>query len=357
MRFNRVEVTHFRNLTSTAFTPSPSLNLIYGDNGSGKSSLLEAIHYLATGSSFRTHKLTNLINQQSECFTLYSLIGEDAKHRIGLQRCRDLKHTTRIDGRDINRRSELVQLLPLQVISPESISLLIEGSELRRNFIDWSLFHVEQSFHFHLSHYMRALKQRNALLKQGNITDLSHWDIQLHDHGEVIDRLRRNYVDAIAPYITQLMQQLLPEVMVTLHYRSGFGREIDLRDALSHTLENDIKMRFTTSGPHRADLVVKTEHGKAAESLSRGQLKLTVIAFKLAQIILLQRDSARKPVILIDDIAAELDVKHRALLMDTIHDLGSQLFITSPELGLIEHDRWDEKKVFHVEHGQIKEMV
>ena len=98
MHFTRVEVTQFRNLTSASLDPSPTLNLISGDNGSGKSSLLEAIHYLATGSSFRTHKVSTVINQQSECFTLFSEALDNPAYKIGLRRCCDLKHTTRING-------------------------------------------------------------------------------------------------------------------------------------------------------------------------------------------------------------------------------------------------------------------
>ena len=357
MHFNRVEVTQFRNLTSTSFSPSPALNLICGGNGSGKSSLLEAIHYLASGSSFRTHKVSTVINQESDCFTLYSEISHEIAHKIGLRRCRDLKHTTRIDGRDITRRSELVQLIPLQVVSPESVSLLLEGSDQRRNFIDWSLFHVEQSFYFHLSHYQRALKQRNALLKRGSQTELHHWNVQLSQHGVVIDRLRREYVEKISPLVVVLLQELLPDVDIVLRYRKGWSSELELDSALNQGLDTDLKMKYTTSGPHRADLTVKCLQGKAAETLSRGQLKLTVVALKLAQAILLERESSRKPVLLIDDLAAELDVEHRALLLNTLREIDSQLFITTPELGLIDHGQWGEKKVFHVEHGQVKEVV
>ena len=359
MYFKRVEVTGFRNLTSTSFSPSPFRNLISGDNGSGKSSLLEAIHYLATGSSFRTHKVSTIINKGEECFTLYSEISHAITHRIGLKRCRDLKHTTRIDGRDIHRRSELVQILPLQVISPESISLLLDGAEQRRNFIDWSLFHVEQSFYYHLSHYQRALKQRNSLLKSGTAiaTELPHWDSQLVQHGLVIDQMRRHYVEQLSVLTMDILNELLPEQELILRYRRGWPSNLALDAALQRSLESDIKMKYTTSGPHRGDLLVMSDQGKAAETLSRGQLKLTVVALKLAQVLLLQHQSGRIPVILIDDLAAELDLDHRSLLLDKLSCIRSQIFITTPERKLIDCCNWDEKKVFHVEHGVIKEVV
>ena len=355
MYFTKVEISQFRNLVSSSFIPSPSLNLISGSNGSGKSSLLEALYYLSTGSSFRSNRLSNIINQQSDCFTLFTELANS--HRIGIKRCKDLNHQTRLDGVDIARRSELVHLLPLQIISPESISLLLDGSDVRRSFIDWALFHVEHSFHYHLSSYTRALKQRNALLKSKNIRDIEHWDFQLLEHGLVIDQHRSAYITTLLPAVNDLLAVLLPDIEFSLNYRSGWSKELDLGTALKESLETDLKLKHTTVGPHRADFMAKSSGIKCVDVLSRGQIKLVVIALKLAQILSLRESSNRLPVILIDDIAAELDVEHRLHLLNTVQYLATQVFITTPELQLVDHSNWKEKKVFHVEHGQIKEVV
>ncbi|MDH5784309.1 MAG: DNA replication/repair protein RecF [Chromatiales bacterium] len=359
MQFNRVEVTDFRNLSSTSFNPSPSLNLILGSNGSGKSSLIEAIHYLATGSSFRTNKFASLIHYDSPCFTLFTEIAEDdLLHKIGLRRCRDLNHTTRLDGVDLSRRSQLAQLLPLQIISPESISLLIEGSEKRRSFIDWSLFHVEHTFHYHSSNYLRVLKQRNALLRLNeDRAEFSHWNSQLAQYGEEITALRRRFVDEITLFTYDLLTRLLPDVEINFQYRQGWPSGYSLSSALETSLESDLKLKYTTVGPHRADLVIRSNNGKASELLSRGQQKLVVVALRLAQTLHLFNLTGRRPVFLIDDLAAELDPVHRELFINILHDVGSQIFISTPDQSLIETERWSESKVFHVEHGQVKEML
>lgn len=357
MYFSKVEITHFRNLISTSFIPSPSLNLISGSNGSGKSSILEALYYLSTGSSFRTTRLSNIINHKNDCFTLFTELKSSSSHRIGIKRCRDLKHTTRIDGNDIAKRSELVQLLALQVISPESISLILDGSEVRRNFIDWALFHVEHAFHYHLTSYIRALKQRNALLKSNNIKDVGYWDLQLCEHAGVIDSYRTAYVLSLTPIFNTLLSTLLPDVALSLSYRSGWPKGTELAEALKSSLETDLKLKHTTVGPHRADLLVKSGNSKSSDTLSRGQVKLVVIALKLAQILGLKEASGKVPIILIDDIAAELDVKHRELLLDTVQSLSSQVFVTTPDRSLVDDSKWYKKKVFHVERGQIKEVV
>jgi DNA replication and repair protein RecF len=357
MHIKRVEISQFRNLHSTSFTPSPSLSIITGSNGSGKSSILEALHYLATGSSFRTNRLTNVIQQQSNCFTLFAELGNALTHRIGLKRCRDFNHQTRLDGNELSRRSELVQLLPLQVISPESISLLLEGSEGRRNFIDWALFHVEHSFHHHLTSYMRALKQRNALLKSGLTKQILLWDRQLTEHGAVISLMREEYLQRLTPVFNGFIELLLPNMQLDITYRYGWPVEATLMEALSVSIESDLRVKHTTVGPHRGDMSVKCEGVKASERLSRGQLKLAVIALKLAQISLLRSSTQKSPVILIDDLAAELDIEHRALLLSTVKQFSVQVFLTTPDLSLIDYSGWSDRKVFHVEHGQIKEVV
>lgn len=357
MYLKKVEISQFRNLLSTSFSPSPSLTIISGSNGSGKSSLLEALYYLATGTSFRTHRLVNIINQESDCFTLFTQLSNGQSHRIGIKRCRDLNHQTRLDGNELSKRSTLVQLLPLQVISPESVELLVEGSDLRRNYIDWALFHVEHPFHHHLSFYNRALKQRNALLKSASATELDQWDAQLALHGIQIDILRRQYIKKITPLVLEFLQVLLPGLVLQIGYRGGWPNESVLLEALKKARENDLRLKHTTVGPHRADMLVKCEGVKASEHLSRGQLKLVVIALKLAQIALLRSCSDKTPIILIDDLAAELDIEHRLLLLNTVKSFSTQVFITTPDLTLIDFSSWSERKLFHVEHGQIKEVV
>jgi len=357
MYISRVEISHFRNLVSTSLSPSPTLNLICGGNGSGKSSLLEAVHYSLTGISYRTNRLSTVTNNQADCLSLFCELKGNVSHKVGLSRCRDLNHKTRLDGQDVTRRSELVQLVPIQLISPESLSLITEGSDLRRSYLDWGLFHVEQSFHFHLSHYQRSLRQRNAQLKQSLSNTLSQWDALLVDHGIVIDSLRRGVIEKLEPLAHRLLKQILPDVPISLSYRSGWPKDLDFSEALRQAVESDRKNHHTTVGPHRADLLVRTNGIKVSDCLSRGQIKLITVALKLAQILLVQESTDKKPIILIDDMAAELDPEHRELLMNTLQSLNTQVFVTTPDINLIPHNEWAGRKVFHVEHGKIKEVV
>ena len=184
-----------------------------------------------------------------------------------------------------------------------------------------------------------------------------HWDCLLLEHGRVIDQYRAAYITTLLPAVNDLLAVLLPDIEFSLNYRSGWSKELDLGTALKESLETDLKLKHTTVGPHRADFMAKSSGTKCVDVLSRGQIKLVVIALKLAQILSLRESSNRLPVILIDDIAAELDVEHRLLLLNTVQSLATQVFITTPELQLVDDSNWKEKKVFHVEHGQIKEVV
>ena len=362
MFFERVEFSHFRNLDSTTLHPSPGLNLISGPNGSGKSSVLEALHFVSLGTSFRTHRFQHLIQHGDDCFTLFSQIRSDTNHsqthRIGISRCKSLQHQTRIDGEDVSRRSSLVHLLPLQVISPESINLLLEGADLRRSFIDWSLFHVEQSFHFHLSSYNRALKQRNALLKSGtSIEGIGQWERLLAEHGIALDNYRKRYLETVSELITNTSRLFIPEIEVSVEYRQGWNSTTTLLDSISASRDTDIRMKHTTVGPHRADINIKANGYRAVDLLSRGQLKLVVVAMKLAQIEHLVSSFNKQPVILVDDFASELDQEHRSVLLDKLLSLETQLFITTPQTDLIDVSHVGGCKMFHVEHGIVKEVV
>lgn len=357
MHLSKVEISDFRNLISASFIPCSSLNVISGSNGSGKSSLLEALYFIANGRSFRSNRLGNIINKESRCFTLFGETGDAVSHRIGIRRCNDNESITRVDGRDLARRSDLIHLLPMQVISPESIELLTEGSERRRSFMDWGLFHVEHAYHHHLSHYLRALKQRNSLLKQGRRDELLHWNPIIEEEGNKLSVMRRKYIADLEPDIRILLQELLPEIEIAFQYQQGWNKEQSLQEALSLSVENDLRLKYSTVGPHRADLQVKSEGTRVSDTLSRGQLKLVAIAMLLAQIITIHRDTEKRPIILVDDIAAELDAEHRQVLLESLFKLDTQLFVTTPDSQLVDHQRWLQKKMFHVEHGGLKEVV
>ena len=357
MQLTRIDVRNLRNLTGISINPSPGLNILEGANASGKTSFLEAIHLLGLARSFRTLKSEHLVQHGEESLILFAMLDKGATHRIGLQRYTDSRLEIHLDGARAESRTVLANLLPLQLITPESLSLVTGNPEERRQYLDWLLFHVEQSFHSIWSAYQRSLRQRNALLRSEQYRTLPQWTEGLVEAGENINTLRQSLLSELLPHIQHYVSLLLPDVAFNLHYRQGWKREETLAEALDRTVDTDIKMKYTTAGPHRADVILRVDEEKAVDVFSRGQLKLLLSALKLAQMALFCQRKGTSAVVLIDDLPAELDSDHRNLLLAQLQALGTQVFVTATDSSLLNFSAWPETKVFHVEHGEIKEVV
>ena len=357
MFLKRVEVRSLRNLTSVSLTPTSGLNILEGRNASGKTSFLEALYLLALARSFRTTKVSQLIQDGKTDLVLFAEITNGSSHRIGVQRYSDNRMVIRVDGQTLPGRTQLVQLVPLQLITPDSISLLTGSPLERRQYLDWIMFHVEPSFHSIWSSYQRYLKQRNALLREQRLDQLEYWTAGLAECGEQISRLRKSTLDALLPLIQNYLSMLLPDYEIALSYRSGWKSGTSLATSLANGLDTDLKQKFTGSGPHRGDLAITTEQNRVADVLSRGQLKLLLCALKLAQLDYIKQKTGKTAIVLIDDLPAELDKGHRALLLSLMHDLNNQVFVTSTDRSHLDYSSWEDVKVFHVEHGDIKEVV
>jgi len=169
--------------------------------------------------------------------------------------------------------------------------------------------------------------------------------------------MRRQLIDALLPYIKQFCTALLPGIDITLRYRQGWKSDLTLSSALEQSFAQDTKQQFTSVGPHRADLLVTHNSKRVVETFSRGQLKLLLCCFRLAQMSLLKALSGKSSLVLLDDLPAELDASHRRLLLSLLHDLDNQVFITATDRLDLDCSSWKDLKVFHVEHGEIEEVV
>lgn len=357
MHLTRIEVRNLRNLTSVSIHPGSGLNIIEGANASGKTSFLESLHMLGLARSFRTLKSQHLVQHTHDSLTLFAEVENGGRHRIGIQRFSDNRSEYRLDSIRIESRSQLASVLPLQLITPESIELLTGSPSERRQFLDWLMFHVEHSFHTYWSHYQRFLKQRNALLRQGDLSTIEYWTDGLVENAFEIDRMRKTVLKRLIPYFEHYASILLPDLNLKCSYRQGWRKDIDFQEALGLARETDTKMKFTTMGPHRADIVLKDGDEKAVDVLSRGQLKLLLCALKLGQMALLKEETGMTAVVLMDDLPAELDTGHRKQLLSLLYDIGSQVFVTTTDRSLLDYSAWNDVKLFHVEHGQMKEVV
>lgn len=341
-----------RNLQAGRLSPHPQLNLIVGDNASGKSSLLEAIHILGTGKSFRTNRLERVIQHGKDKLTVFGrLRNNNNEQTLGYQR-HGAEREIHIDGKRKDQLAELAQTLPLQVISPDTHFSFLKHAKFRRAAIDWGLFHVEPDFYALWSRHQRLLKQRNAALKQG-ATQLEVWDQPLAECGEQIHLRRQRYLQRLQSRIERQRQHLLPDEEIVLRLRSGWRQDQPLAEVLSEDHSRDREHGYTHSGAHRADLEWQLSGQDARQEASQGQWKLLTLVLRLAQLEDFVIETRRDCILLLDDLPAELDADHRRRVMSMLASLPLQIFATTTELGHLLADSWKDHAVFHVEHGNI----
>jgi len=350
----RLELAHLRRFDALRLEPGPRLNLLTGDNGAGKTSVLEALHLMAYGRSFRGRVRDGLIQAGADALQVF-VEWDDA----GLRRRSGLRHTGqawegRLDGQAVAQLGELCAALAVVTFEPGSHALITAGGEARRRFVDWGLFHVEPAFLPMWRRYARALKQRNALLK-ARVRDqqLDAWDSELALSGERLSRHRQAYVEALAARVVAAGAELVPEIALAgMDYQPGWKRdELPLADALLLARDRDLAAGFTSVGPHRGDWRLEYGALPGREALSRGQAKLTALSVLLAQAQHHALARSAWPVVALDDLGSELDRAHQARVLEVLTASHAQVFITGTEAPAGLDDR--EVARFHVEHGAV----
>lgn len=360
MTIHRLQIKHFRNISAADLSPVAGINLFVGENGSGKTSLLEAIHLLSLVRSFRSKKLKNLINHQSERFTLFAQIKllNQSLAPLGIQRAHQDEETEILfRGSRPSGVAELTSELPVQLINPDAFRLLEGSPRERRQFVDWGVFHVEHEFIHCWQRFQRALKQRNSLLRHGRIDtlQLQLWEKEIALNGEQMTFYRQAYLDQLKPLFNEVLQRFLAGQDLKLSFQRGWDKNTSLAESLETSRSRDIEQGFTQSGPQRADIRISVEGRPAMEVLSRGQQKLVVSALKLAQGELLTAAGKKQCIYLIDDLPAELDKQHRSVFCQVLEEQAGQVFITSVDQEALAYG-WQQPEKnawFHVEHGQI----
>jgi len=347
-------VQNVRNLKETSIYPSTAVNFLVGNNGSGKTSVLESIFLLGRARSFRTSRLSNVTKQGLENFAVSGKLVQLEAPPVILRLAHKSKATTlSADDRTLRKASDLASYLPLIYIDSSSYRLLSEGPNQRRNFLDWGLFHVEPGFLPMWKRYNRVLRQRNAALRDWHRLDPGLWDSELIDSGEEIDRMRRVYVQELAPILARYTQILFNQGGSRIGYWRGWDPNQTYAESLANSRIQDQSSGFTRRGPHRADLEVYSDDRLLVDTFSRGQQKLFLCALHIAQIDLFRRRTGKSTVVLIDDLSSELDPDNRNHLVKLLTELGTQVFITMTEASLVDENEIADKTVFHVKHGTL----
>jgi len=351
-----LDIRDFRNFEQLQLDFAPGLNLITGANASGKTSLLEAIYYLARVRSFRTSEADQPIRYGQSAFRLVGQVASSTGGRVtvGIERA-ERRYTVHLAGQPVRRLSDLAGNFPVQVFSSDTASVLSGGPRQRRHTLDWALFHVEQGYRDTWQRYVRVLRQRNAALRMHAAKNvITAWDAELLDTSSDVDSMRRRYLEALRPYLDAETGRLLPGTRLTLQYLQGWPAASSLAEALAQGLDRDLAQGYTRHGPHRADFRLLMDDHPVSAHCSRGQQKSVLLGLMLAQVCYQQAKGGSAGAFLLDDLTSELDRAHQARVLQALRELDAQVFVTAIQPELVDLTAWQPERLFHVEHDTVQ---
>ena len=340
MRIEELKLKNFRNYRELAFTPDPGVNLFFGRNGSGKTNLLEAIHYCALG---RSHRISNDMNAirngehfASSAVTIQNSLGR-REIAVRFQPDEVQKKHILIDGKKIIRFSDMMGCLRCVIFSPEDLGLIKEGPSLRRRYLDMMISQVNRGYFIALQQYKTAMDQRNAVIRNlragsfGDASVLAAFEETMAGPAEVIVRERRRVIGLLSEIARDTYQRISDtDEVFRISYHSSVKEEENTGEVLCRLLkenrEDDIRMGVTSVGPHRDDLMLTLNRNQMKQFASQGQIRTAALSLKLSQMKILRDLSGEEPVLLLDDVMSELDRKRRACLIGEISSF--QTFIT-----------------------------
>lgn len=356
MVIKSLKLKNYRNYDLLNLNFDPSTNILYGDNAQGKTNILEALYLSGTTKSHRGTKDRDIIqfgHEESHIETIVEKKGIVFQTDIHLKK--NSPKGIAIDKVPIRRASELFGIVHFVFFSPEDLNIIKEGPAGRRRFIDLELSQLDRIYLSNLSNYNRIINQRNSLLKdiygQKNLIEtLDIWDMQLVSYGNKILKRRKKFIEQINKIISNIHFKLTGgKERISLSYESGIGN-MTFEEALIRYRERDIKMKSTTSGPHRDDICFMTDKGLDIRKFgSQGQQRTAALSLKLSEIELVKRVIGDTPVLLLDDVLSELDKHRQNYLLDNIYDI--QTIITCTGLDEFVNNRFSINKIFHIKDG------
>ena len=356
LRLERLALRGFRNLEDLDLEPGPRFNVLSGDNGQGKSNLLEAIHYLGALESFRLARRDALIGHDVERAVLAGKLQAKpapitAKVALDRRKARALS----LNGKRPRSKAVWIASIQMVLFHPGDLTLASGAPQGRRDFLDGMLAQMDPTFDKTRAAYGKALRSRNRLLKQDQADrrSITSYDELLASAGAVIGQARRALVEELEPLVVGAFTRVAgTELPLEVAYRPRVEPELDaLRAALRRSLEKDLARGFTAEGPHGDELALTVRERGARHHASQGQHRMMVLALKIAELEALTRRVGRVPILLLDDVSSELDPTRNARLMDALDALGAQVFLTTTQRELIrvERDRVD----YRVQAGRV----
>lgn len=347
----------FRNLAETDLFPGRRFNVLSGDNGQGKTNLLEALFYLGALRSFRGARVEDLVQHDADVALLRGrfagVTGLPMVATAKLERGRT--RVLSLEGKRPRSTAAWVMRLPMVLFHPGHLALATGSPELRRHYLDRILEQVHPTHRKSLAAYEKALRSRNRLLKADTLdrSSLDAYADLMAVHGAVVGQARRELAQALAPRIQTAFEHVAGlDIPLAIDYQCRVEpSEEALREALLRSLNKDRARGFTADGPHSDDLVLKTHRRAARHHASQGQHRMLVLAMKMAELDALTEGAGQVPILLLDDVTSELDPTRNALLFEYLDAIGGQVFLSTTHRALIRLD--GDRQDFEVRGGHV----
>ena len=353
----KIHILKFRNLSDQYFSPDSAINLILGENGQGKTNLIESLYYLGHGRSFKTKNLKDIIPFNDDQIQISAIVSGQ---KISLNKTRE-KSQVLVDGKKIPSNSFLSQLLPIQIISPDRGFVVGGPPKLKRSYLDWGVYHDNKKTLTTYASYKKTLKNINTILTSGEQTHLNEWLTQLSGLSVEITKNRIAYTENLCSILKENKSMRLASLVESFfdfkfELQAGWPKEVDPlneQHILSYLIDSKkalIKTKHLNYGPHRASIDFSL-NSQSENYLSRGEQKKTSIVFWMLQVIALV-ENQKKPVVLVDDISSELDELKIKSIIDFLTDIKVQIFMTdigNKKLPLSEQ----KSSTFNIKNGVI----
>lgn len=359
MFIDRISVENYRNYTSLDIQLSNDVNIFYGNNGQGKTNLLEALYYNVIGKSFRNTKDHDIIRKDSDkdCFEIRTHISDDITETIYIKYNKNREKFIKVNGLYLRKIGHLMGSVLAVIFSPEDMQLISEGPSIRRKFMDIAISQIKASYYFDLLQYNKILVQKNNLIrnikydKSKNYGDiLSVWNEQLASAGAKIILERAQLIDKLGASAADKHSGIAVDSaekneILSLSYKSDISREIiesndvnRIKDELfklsESRREKEIEREMSLYGPHRDDIDFKLNDNDLKRFGSQGQKRTAILSVKMAELEIIEKASGRKPVLILDDVLSELDDKRQKSFLCGIDNV--QTFISCTEIDSID---------------------
>lgn len=363
MYIKEIELKDFRNYRELKVSFSKGVNILIGNNAQGKTNLLESIYLNSMARSFKNVRDRELIRFGEEfCKIKSRAFIEDEIQETEITITGDGKKIIKIDGVKASRASQLLERIFIVIFSPEDLKIVKDEPEKRRKFIDRELCQIKPGYYSDLSNYKRALKQRNACLKEMQIEEsvLDIWDIELSKYGSRIIIKRKEFIEKLGNISRDIHEKISGGAeKIELRYEANV--EISSQDMNSHdkfyeilkaSRMDDIRNRTTGKGPHKDDIKISAGGVDLRKFGSQGQQRTAALSLKLSEIKLIEEETGEKPILLLDDVLSELDNDRQTYLINSLGE--NQMFITTTDISGKVAGSLPEGKIFEIKNGEVK---